>query len=102
MNIEQKIFGVTGWKNSGKTHLVSSLVSEFTNRGLKVSTVKHAHHAFDIDHEGTDSWKHRKSGAGEVALVSSRRWAVMHELTNEKEPPLNEVLQKLSPCDNQS
>lgn len=99
MNNTHKIFGVTGWKNSGKTHLVSSLVTEFTKRGLKVSTVKHAHHAFDIDHEGTDSWKHRKSGAGEVALVSNKRWAIMHELKDEQEPPLEEVLEKLSACD---
>ena len=96
---EQKIFGITGWKNSGKTNMVERLVTEFVRRGLKVATVKHAHHAFDIDHEGTDSWKHRKAGAAEVALVSRNRWALMHELEGEDEPPLDAILQKLAPCD---
>lgn len=95
----QNIFGITGWKNSGKTQLVTSLVSELTERGFNVSTVKHAHHSFDIDHEGTDSYRHRKSGAGEVALVSRNRWALMHELKGEAEPPLEEVLAMLKPCD---
>lgn len=95
----QKIFGVTGWKNSGKTWLVSKLVEEFTNRGMKVSTIKHAHHNFDVDHENTDSWKHRKSGAKEVALVSTKRWALMHELDNEPEPTLDEILNKMEPAD---
>lgn len=94
-----KIIGVTGWKNSGKTTMVASLVSEFKNRGIKVSTIKHAHHSFDIDHEGTDSWKHRQAGAGEVALVSKNRWALMHELTDEDEPPLGDIISKLAPCD---
>ena len=93
------IFGVTGWKNSGKTRMVAALVSEFSARGLKVSTIKHAHHSFEIDHEGTDSWQHRKAGASEVALVSRNRWALMHELANEEEPPLEEILARLSPCD---
>lgn len=99
MNDKPIIFGVTGWKNSGKTTMVAALVSEFSSRGLKVSTIKHAHHSFDIDHEGTDSWQHRKAGAGEVALVSKNRWALMHELKDEDEPPLSEILNKLSPCD---
>ena len=73
MNDKPIIFGVTGWKNSGKTTMVAALVSEFSARGLKVSTIKHAHHSFDIDHEGTDSWQHRKAGAGEVAGAVSRR-----------------------------
>ena len=93
------IFGITGWKNSGKTRMVAALVSEFAARGLKVSTVKHAHHSFEIDHEGTDSWQHRKAGAGEVALVSKNRWAIMHELVGEDEPPLGDILSKLAPCD---
>lgn len=96
---KQRTIGVTGWKNSGKTRMVAALVSEFTNRGKTVSTIKHAHHSFDIDHEGTDSWQHRKAGAGEVALVSRNRWALMHELKNEEEPPLVEILSKLAPCD---
>jgi len=93
------VFGITGWKNSGKTQLMTSLVREFTARGLKVSTVKHAHHNFDIDREGTDSYRHREAGASEVALVSGRRWAVMHELRDEKEPPLADILARLAPCD---
>lgn len=95
----QPVFGITGWKNSGKTQLVSRLVGEFTRRGLKVSTIKHAHHAFDIDHEGTDTFRHREAGASEVAIVSSRRWALMHELTGEDEPQLDDVISRLSPCD---
>ena len=93
------VFGITGWKNSGKTQLVASLVAEFTARGLKVSTVKHAHHGFDIDKPGTDSFRHREAGAVEVALVSGRRWALMHELKEEDEPPLEDVLERLAPCD---
>ena len=93
------IFGVTGWKNSGKTRMVAALVRELSARGMKVSTVKHAHHTFDIDHEGTDSWQHRKAGASEVALVSRNRSAIMHELQNEEEPSLADILAKLAPCD---
>lgn len=93
------VFGVTGWKNSGKTTLVANLVSEFTNRGLKVATIKHAHHHFDIDHEGTDSWKHREAGAREVAIVSGSRWALMHELEGEAEPSLEDVIARMSPAD---
>ncbi|WP_414834125.1 molybdopterin-guanine dinucleotide biosynthesis protein B [Afifella sp. YEN Y35] len=93
------VFGITGWKNSGKTTLVARLVSEFSERGLIVSTVKHAHHAFDIDHPGTDSFRHREAGAREVLLVSDHRWALMHELGEEAEPPVEEMLSRLSPCD---
>ncbi|MXN67401.1 molybdopterin-guanine dinucleotide biosynthesis protein B [Stappia sp. GBMRC 2046] len=93
------VFGVTGWKNSGKTTLVQRLVREITGRGFRVSTVKHAHHAFDIDHEGTDSYRHREAGATEVALVSGRRWALMHELRDEEEPPFEDILARLAPCD---
>lgn len=93
------IFGVTGWKNAGKTTMVARLVAEFTARGRVVATVKHAHHAFDIDQQGTDSWQHRRAGAREVALVSRRRWAVMHELGDAPEPGLAEMIEKLSPCD---
>ncbi|WP_417684395.1 molybdopterin-guanine dinucleotide biosynthesis protein B [Roseibium sp.] len=94
-----RVFGVTGWKNSGKTLLVVRLVEELTRRGYRISTVKHAHHHFDIDKEGTDSYRHRQAGAGEVALVSGRRWALMHELREEKEPPLEAILERLAPCD---
>ncbi|QFT32552.1 molybdopterin-guanine dinucleotide biosynthesis protein B [Roseibium porphyridii] len=93
------VFGITGWKNSGKTQLVTSLVGEFTARGFKVSTVKHAHHNFDIDRPGADSYRHREAGASEVALVSGRRWALMHELRDEEEPPLDAILSRLAPCD---
>jgi molybdopterin-guanine dinucleotide biosynthesis protein B len=94
-----RVFGVTGWKNSGKTTLVEALVRELTRRGWRIATVKHAHHDFDIDKEGTDSFRHRKAGAMEVAIVSGRRWALMHELGDEEEPALEEVLSRLSPAD---
>jgi molybdopterin-guanine dinucleotide biosynthesis protein B len=93
------VFGVTGWKNSGKTTLVTRLVSEFSRRGLRVSTVKHAHHDFDIDKPATDSFRHREAGASEVLIVSGRRWALMHELRGDAEPPLETALTRLSPCD---
>lgn len=93
------IFGITGWKNSGKTGLTVRLVSELTGRGYTVSTVKHAHHNFDIDHEGTDSHRHRQAGAGETAIVSGNRWALMHELRYENEPTLSDILKRLAPCD---
>ena len=94
-----RVFGVTGWKNSGKTTLVEALVRELTGRGRKVATVKHAHHDFDIDKGGTDSFRHRRAGAKEVAIVSDRRWALMHELGEEGEPTLEEILSRLSPAD---
>src|SRR5918998_4137865 len=93
------VFGVTGWKNSGKTTLVTRLVAEFTRRGYAVSTVKHAHHEFDIDKPNTDSFRHREAGAREVMIVSGHRWALMHELRDEAEPPLGAALERLSPCD---
>lgn len=96
---KQNIIGITGWKNSGKTTLTEKLVAELVRRGFRIATVKHAHHEFDIDHEGRDSYRHRKAGASEVAIVSSRRWALIHELEGESEPPLQEVLARLSPCD---
>lgn len=94
-----RVFGITGWKNSGKTTLTERLVTELTGRGWKVSTVKHAHHDFDIDKAGTDSFRHREAGASEVAIVSGRRWALMHELRGEDEPTLDDVLARLAPCD---
>jgi len=94
-----KIYGVTGWKNNGKTTLVERLVTEITARGLKVSTIKHAHHAFDIDHEGRDSYRHREAGAQEVLVGSGKRWALIHELRGEDEPTLEDLLARLSPCD---
>jgi molybdopterin-guanine dinucleotide biosynthesis protein B len=95
----QRILGITGWKNSGKTTLTERLVAELTRRGLKISTIKHAHHSFDIDKEGTDSYRHRHAGAAEVAIVSGNRWALMHELRGEDEPRLEDILARLGPCD---
>ena len=94
-----KLYGVTGWKNAGKTGLMERLVSEFVARGLRVSTVKHAHHSFDVDHIGKDSHRHREAGASEVLLASRNRFALMHELRDEDEPTLQTLLSKLAPLD---
>lgn len=94
-----KIFGIVGWKNSGKTGLVERLVAEICARGYRVSTIKHAHHTFDVDHKGKDSHRHRVAGASEVLLASKNRWALMHETRNENEPDLAQLLELLSPCD---
>lgn len=91
-----RIFGVTGWKNAGKTTLTERLVAEFVRRGWRVSTIKHAHHDIDIDQRGTDSWRHRAAGAGEVAIVGGRRYAIMRETP---EPSISEVLARLAPAD---
>ena len=95
----QRVIGVCGFKNSGKTTLVEKLVRHLTGLGYKVSTVKHAHHDFDIDHEGRDSFRHRTAGATEVAVVSQQRVAIMHELRGDEPPSLDEILLKLLPCD---
>ena len=97
--MSQRVFGITGWKNSGKTTLTERLVTELITRGWTISTVKHAHHDFDIDQEGTDSFRHRQAGATEVAIVSGRRWAVMHELRDEAEPSMDALIARLAPCD---
>lgn len=94
-----KVFGITGWKNSGKTTLVVKLVEHFAAQGLRVATVKHAHHDFDIDIPNTDSYRHRKAGAQEVIVVSQRRWAIIHELQEEPEPGLQSLLDKLGQID---
>jgi molybdopterin-guanine dinucleotide biosynthesis protein B len=94
-----RVFGITGWKNSGKTTLTERLVTELVQRGFTVSTIKHAHHDFDIDVPGTDSFRHRAAGASEVAVVSANRWALMHEGRGNTEPTLPEILAHLSPCD---
>ncbi len=94
-----KVYGVVGWKNSGKTTLMEKLLAEMRRRGLTVSTVKHAHHVFDVDPPGKDSHRHREAGAGEVLLASRRRWALMHELRDEEEPTLEALLAKLAPAD---
>lgn len=92
-----KIWGVVGWKNAGKTGLMERLVTEFTARGVTVSTIKHAHHAFDVDQPGKDSYRHRHAGAQEVLLSSGTRWALMHELRGSEEPTLETLLSRLSP-----
>ena len=94
-----KLYGVVGWKNSGKTTLMERLVADLVGRGLAVSTVKHAHHVFDVDRPGKDSWRHREAGAREVLVSSGVRWALMSELREEREPPLEELLAKLRPVD---
>lgn len=95
----QRIFGISGWKNSGKTGLAVRLVEEFTRRGYRISTIKHAHHDFDIDKVGADSYRHRMAGAHEVTIVSGTRYAVMHELRGAPEPSFEEILARLAPCD---
>tara|TARA_R110000764_G_scaffold4205_1_gene17540 strand:+ start:1240 stop:1731 length:492 start_codon:yes stop_codon:yes gene_type:complete len=94
-----RIFGVVGWKNAGKTGLMERLVTEITGRGFTVSTVKHAHHSFDVDHPGKDSHRHRVAGASEVLLASRNRFALMHEMRGADELPLSALLEKLSPVD---
>tara|TARA_R110002096_G_scaffold138378_43_gene292153 strand:- start:3305 stop:3826 length:522 start_codon:yes stop_codon:yes gene_type:complete len=94
-----KVYGVTGWKNAGKTGLMERLVSEITGRGLTVSTVKHAHHATDVDHEGRDSYRHREAGAAQVLVASPVRWALMTELRGAQEPTLQSLLARMDPVD---
>ena len=94
-----RIFGLAGWSGSGKTTLLATLIPEFVARGLTVSSIKHAHHEFDIDRPGKDSWRHRQAGAHEVMVASSRRWALMHELRDTAEPPFEELVAKMSPVD---
>ena len=94
-----KVFGITGWKNSGKTHLMERLVAEFKNRNLSVSTIKNAHHGFDVDQPGKDSFRHRQAGAQEVLIASEKRWVLMHENTADLKPSLTNLFNKLSKVD---
>jgi molybdopterin-guanine dinucleotide biosynthesis protein B len=94
-----KVIGLAGWSGAGKTTLLSRLVPHFLESGLRVSVIKHAHHSFDIDVPGKDSWVHRQSGATEVLVSSGKRWALMHELRGAAEPRLPDLLSKLSPVD---
>ena len=94
-----KIYGVIGWKNSGKTTLIERLIADIVSRGFSVSTIKHAHHTFDVDQSGKDSYRHRVAGASEVLLTSSKRFALMHEIRDFKEPLLAALLIKLAPVD---
>ncbi|MCC6212230.1 MAG: molybdopterin-guanine dinucleotide biosynthesis protein B [Burkholderiales bacterium] len=94
-----KTFGFAGWSGSGKTTLIEKLLPLFRERGLRVSLIKHAHHTFDVDHPGKDSYRHRQAGAAEVLVTSSRRWVLMHELHGAHEPTFEEQVRHLSPCD---
>lgn len=94
-----RIIGIAGWKNSGKTTLSERLIAEFTARGYRVASLKHAHHAFQVDEGSTDSARHRRAGAQQVAIVSGARWAVIRELQGAPEPRLEDMLAKLDPCD---
>lgn len=94
-----KLFGVVGYKNAGKTGLMERLVAEITQRGFSVSTLKHAHHSFDVDHPGKDSYRHRVAGANQVLLSSGNRWALMTELRGAQEPTLDDLLTRLDPVD---
>ena len=94
-----KIFGFAGWSGSGKTTLIEKLIPLFVARRLKVSLIKHAHHTFDVDQPGKDSYRHRHAGCTEVLVSSSRRWALVHELRGAPEPGFAELLERLSPCD---
>jgi molybdopterin-guanine dinucleotide biosynthesis protein B len=94
-----KIFGFAGWSGSGKTTLIEKLIPLLVARGLKVSLIKHAHHTFDVDRPGKDSYRHRHAGCTEVLVSSSRRWALVHELRGAAEPGFTELLERLAPCD---
>lgn len=94
-----KVFGIAGYSGSGKTTLLEKLIPQFTARGLRVSVIKHAHHGFDIDRPGKDSYRHREAGASEVLLSCNDRWALMHERRDRSDVTLDELLARLAPCD---
>ncbi|MBQ2261247.1 MAG: molybdopterin-guanine dinucleotide biosynthesis protein B [Loktanella sp.] len=94
-----RVYGIVGYKNAGKTGLMERLVTEIAGRGFTVSTLKHAHHSFDVDHPGKDSYRHRQAGAQQVLLASRDRWALMTELRGADEPPLADLLAQLAPVD---
>jgi molybdopterin-guanine dinucleotide biosynthesis protein B len=94
-----KVIGLSGWSGAGKTTLLSRVIPHLLGQGVRVSVIKHAHHEFDVDVPGKDSWVHRQSGATEVLVSSTRRWALMHELRGAAEPRLPELLSKLAPVD---
>lgn len=97
--MKKKVFGFAGYSNSGKTTLIEALIPRFVAHGLRISLIKHAHHGFDLDKPGKDSYRHREAGATEVFLVSRQRWVLMHEARDEPEPTLDEQLERMSPCD---
>ena len=94
-----KVIGLAGWSGAGKTTLLARVIPHLLGKGLRVSVIKHAHHSFDVDVPGKDSWVHRQSGATEVLVSSGRRWALMHELRGAPEPRLPELLKRMSPVD---
>ena len=94
-----RVFGFAGYSGTGKTTLIERMIPRLGARGLRVSLIKHAHHAFDIDKPGKDSYRHREAGAREVLITSAQRWVLMHELRGESEPDLATQLERLSPCD---
>jgi len=94
-----KLLGIAGYSGSGKTTLLEKVIPLLIQRGLRVSVIKHAHHNFDIDRPGKDSFRHREAGAHEVLLASGHRWVLMHELREEAEPSMEELCARLSPCD---
>ena len=98
-NLRMKIIGIAGFSGSGKTTLIEKVIPLLVADGLRVSLIKHAHHEFDVDHPGKDSWRHRHAGCTEVLVSSSKRWALMHELRGAAEPSLQEQLRQLAPCD---
>jgi molybdopterin-guanine dinucleotide biosynthesis adapter protein len=98
-HITPRLIGFAGWSGSGKTTLITKLIPALTGRGLRVSTIKHAHHAFDIDQPGKDSWLHRQAGATEVLVASANRFALIHELRGAPEPSLAKLVARLAPAD---
>ena len=94
-----KVFGFAGWSGSGKTTLIEQLIPRFVMQGLTVSLIKHAHHNFDIDRPGKDSYRHREAGCKEVMVGSAHRWVIMHELRGAREPTLEEQIARMAPCD---
>lgn len=94
-----KTFGFAGWSGSGKTTLIEKLIPRFAQRGLRVALIKHAHHSFDVDQPGKDSYRHREAGCQEVLVSSEKRWVIMHELRGDAEPGLEEQIKRMSPCD---
>ena len=94
-----RVLGVAGWSGSGKTHLLTRLIPLLVARRLKIATLKHAHHGFDVDQPGKDSYAHRAAGASEVIVSSARRWVQLHELGSDPEATLAQLLRRVSPCD---
>jgi molybdopterin-guanine dinucleotide biosynthesis adapter protein len=97
--VPQPVFGFAGYSGSGKTTLIEQLIPLFVAKGLRISLIKHAHHSFDIDKPGKDSYRHREAGASEVLISSGQRWVLMHELRGDQEPDLGAQIQQLSSCD---